>query len=1390
MTLRPKTVRRLVILLLACGLATGSLFAVSYFHERSKERQAQLDRAAGMTAFSAGDYAVALARLKGYVGRHQDDFEAVYAYAVSRTRVEVSGGRHIVEAKAIFERLHDLRPDDLPTAHRLLEIYGSIHWDTETLTLAEKVLSSNPADPGALRAKSAALMHGARYGDALAVSLRLNDAEPLDLPGHLQTFELMRRQKLPSSDVLSRYENLLKQHPDDPRFELLMGLASQYASDHPASVKWLKSAASRPAPDAQFVQKLSWYLDQMRMFDESQQLLERAARDSRDPEILKVLVQRLWQDGRHSDVVSRLKELEAGGKTVPADLLAIKALSLRELGQNDDAVAVAAELKTRKNDNSAAAWAMALPAKFDRDIPSRRFIETCENAAARDRENGIIRAWIGDAYLRLGELDLAIRSWQEAAERMDTWAMPHISTARALLAQDRPLQAYEAARLARARAPRNIGANVTLVLAWYECARLGIGNVDSDKLRLLVENIQHIAPGEPETLPIHVALQVAAGKPDVAQQAIRAALETGKPLAPETLARLTEAARQGKLPIAAELVARGSVAADSTPRGAFDRAMELARAGHSAEGLDLLTRSAAASTAPAKEWKSRIALFREAIGDPQARDQWIALAEEYPDDIQVQTLVLRSAGSAKQDRQFCLKTIDRVRALTGDEGLLWRVEKARLLLSSVDRETDVPAAVGILTELVRTSPGSPLYRKLLAAGLYSMGSTKDAIDHLRAAVELDPHDVPALVDLSRLLMSSGKSDEARACIDRAAREPVMSATERLVVARLLAAQGDVQRAIDLLQSAGADLPTEGKLLLADLNRAVGKFAPARDLLEELLKNPACGDDVIASAADFFASQQDMPRARQVLSMLSDQRFSVTTRQTLLGRFEERYGTIDDARRQFAIATSESADDPLAWRELAEFELRQRKFDLAIAVLDQAAARHPSDPQLASVRAQAVAYKSAGNGEGDLTPLINALSSDPSNAAQVEALRVIQGSRASGASFEEVTASLRTLAEKYPGYLPVHTLLVQRYLQAGNSTDAAIVVDRLVHARPTDPDAARLAVSVYRATQRWRDMKRSAEAWRARSLENPFPSDLAIAEAMLGLDDAQGALKQLEPYKQRLAGSSPDDLLTLSITARALARSGQASGAADLLAPRLADDRSARAIWVSVAASDLTDGTVAMQWLSRVAGHVPSDSPDEQAMLAQAWYQAGARFSLPDATTECRSLLEKLAGDPRCPPGALLLLASMNHDSGSLDEAERLYRRVTQALPDNPDALNNLAYILLQKNGDMDEALSLATRATAARPGSASVRDTLARVQSKMGNRRDAIRSFERAVQLEPGNLEALIGLAATLSADGQRDKAQQTLRKIDSLLQGKPPESEPLKVELDAVRESLSKLPD
>jgi tetratricopeptide (TPR) repeat protein len=94
------------------------------------------------------------------------------------------------------------------------------------------------------------------------------------------------------------------------------------------------------------------------------------------------------------------------------------------------------------------------------------------------------------------------------------------------------------------------------------------------------------------------------------------------------------------------------------------------------------------------------------------------------------------------------------------------------------------------------------------------------------------------------------------------------------------------------------------------------------------------------------------------------------------------------------------------------------------------------------------------------------------------------------------------------------------------------------------------------------------------------------------------------------------------------------------------------------------------------------------------------------------------------------LGNVEAARGRPDEAERAYRRAVSISRDDPDALNNLAWLLLQEGARLEEAERLARDAAQRRgPDRALILDTLARIQSARGRCAEADATWAEALAL-------------------------------------------------------------
>ena len=124
----------------------------------------------------------------------------------------------------------------------------------------------------------------------------------------------------------------------------------------------------------------------------------------------------------------------------------------------------------------------------------------------------------------------------------------------------------------------------------------------------------------------------------------------------------------------------------------------------------------------------------------------------------------------------------------------------------------------------------------------------------------------------------------------------------------------------------------------------------------------------------------------------------------------------------------------------------------------------------------------------------------------------------------------------------------------------------------------------------------------------------------------------------------------------------------------------------------------------------------------------------------------------------------HHQSGDLAAAEILYRQVLDRDPDNPDALNMLGSLFMQR-GEGEAGLPLLERSAALRPDP-GVLSNLGGLLAGLGRHEDSVDALRRAVALAPDLPQALYNLGRSLFALGRAADAVDPLSRAAHLMPG------------------------
>lgn len=128
----------------------------------------------------------------------------------------------------------------------------------------------------------------------------------------------------------------------------------------------------------------------------------------------------------------------------------------------------------------------------------------------------------------------------------------------------------------------------------------------------------------------------------------------------------------------------------------------------------------------------------------------------------------------------------------------------------------------------------------------------------------------------------------------------------------------------------------------------------------------------------------------------------------------------------------------------------------------------------------------------------------------------------------------------------------------------------------------------------------------------------------------------------------------------------------------------------------------------------------------------------------------------------LQVAVEHHQAGRLGEAEKIYRRILAAYPEQPDALHLLGVLAFQA-GQPVPALDLIRRALTAKPDFPEACNNLGNVLKGTGQLDQAEAAYRRAIILRPDYAEAHCNLAVALKGQGRLEEAEAALRQALAL---------------------------
>jgi tetratricopeptide (TPR) repeat protein len=1315
----------------------------------------------GMAAYQQQQYEQAIPHLSQYVGRHQDDPEILLAFADARRKVPAEDGSasHLLHALTVTRLALELDPESFTGRAMLMELTAELGYLTEADQAAVGVLSQDPAHLRAHIIRLAAARDTGRDDECIEASLTMAAA----IPHSFQVQSLAVNQLIESGFPLDQLVTFVEQRraalPEGIASELLAAMLAAHRgvnADDPAEglefksqfVEHLNTAISMTPSEPEEALHLVRWLDGAPSIAgnaAADELLERYFDDdSLRPGILQFSVARAWQRSDHG-ALTRFMDRIPDPAALDDDTLGWLAFGLR------DQLQLAELLGTRTTDD-ANAWSAIIEASqlFD----SGHFAEAREHVAplltAADAEFPAVARFV-DAIclLQLGEYSLATQVLTDLANNL-TWVRARSVLSDQAIQRGDHLAAFDL--LLQDQLPSTDLLMIETAVALDESGHTWAPYEVSGRARA-DQTLLHI-PDHPGLLSLHARAELAAGNTarvlEVADQlaamtdsvpdarVVRFA-DKLEPLDPDRAAALRE------------------VFASDTIDPVLRLIRQLANTDLSADQLRAQIKADIDQNDPDLRRRSRMLLAYELdqMGSEDAAAEYAQLAADYPDDARVQLSALESI-SLWESADAVPAIIGRLRGLTGESGLTWRVFQYRLTLLQDESEAAAARVINDLSSVLRLAPRDVLALQLMAEAMSRVGDNR-APNYAARAADAAPTSLPIALDAIDALAHAGRMEEVSV---RLAGLPAIrsdSAQNRLRRAAALSRFGMAPDALpDWAWLADSENPSTRASAAVALT-ALGQLERAEEVVAELLSLPDASAESRALTAHALAA---LGRKDQGLALLQATDDPNRQSPAVIANFMAEHATSPGDREQleqFARATN----DPDAWAAAVRLYMGENMLDEARRVLVDALAnakdaaplatfQRALDPNVALDPLTFFAYAQAGlskHKEGWAAEL----------AARLEP--VVTGKT----SLESFETYLRQFVDEHPPIAMGWELLAQAQVTIGDAGAARTTTQAMLQALPSDPSAARFAVRLFENLGMVDEGLLAAREYEARLARPTLKTGRAIAHFALLAGRANEAWDAIAPWQSEIQADT--DVLLFTRAALAV---GQTSRADALYWEHATDDR----LWAhnAIQLAVLIEGTAERSaWLNTAAPRLEGSDEQGRLRLANAWHRLAMTTGDPDALQSALEQTITDASDTRIEALLSLVQGSCLAQLGRHDEAIESYRTTLRLMPDNPDAANNLAYELLLTGGDAEEALQHADHAVKVLSGRGEsptallpFLDTLGSALLNAERPGEALVVFQETLDTRPDYDYGLVGLAESLVALGRKPEARDTLDQLDS----------------------------
>jgi putative PEP-CTERM system TPR-repeat lipoprotein len=604
---------------------------------------------------------------------------------------------------------------------------------------------------------------------------------------------------------------------------------------------------------------------------------------------------------------------------------------------------------------------------------------------------------------------------------------------------------------------------------------------------------------------------------------------------------------------------------------------------------------------------------------------------------------------------------------------------------------------------------NPQVLQLAGAAALRVGHLEEATGHLGKLVQLLPDFAPGRLLLARVHLRAGRADAAlaaaRPLLDDSHVDPQLLS----VAAQAHLLRGDDEKAEALFRRAAKsdDPASQAALAMAQIGR--GDAQAGMNRLAELARRDQ-GTTAGLALVVARLMQRDPKGALTALDDLDRKQPRQPQLMFLRGQILARQGDAAGARQQYEAALENSPGFFAAVDALAGLDLSAQR------------------PQEARARFERLLREDAGN------------------AMALQALAQLD--ETAGKPAAEVSALLQRAVRASPNDASIRRRLIGYHLRKGDARQAVVAAQEAVAALPDDP-VVQEALATAQAAAGETMQAVSSYARLVTMLPRSAESYLGLAKIYLQAKDRANAVAALRNAVD-LAQDAPD-LLQRAAGLYVLA---EQHGRALQLATHLRSHVATAAMGLELAGDiEASRGG----WAKAAAAYRAALAKDPGTRLSRSLHQVLYRSDRDAAKKHADSWMRTHPSDMEF----LFSVGGIALAARDFATAEASYLSVLKSHPDQPLALNNLAWAMrgLNKVG----AIHHAERANELMPSVPGLMDTWALLLSDAGRFDQALTIQQRAIALEPGKPSLRLTLARIHLKAGNKAAARAELEHLSSL---------------------------